>query len=86
MYSVAVAIVMHWVLFFLQSFEHAEGYKPRVISVKLDPNVPEYSVVSKCTVDFELEFENKGLEGMVYINNANGMTWLVCTSNQDLPI
>ena len=63
---------VHLMLHPVQSLEHQGAYKPRVITAKLSPDLPEYQVISKCTVDLELDTENKGLEGILYLNNGNG--------------
>lgn len=63
---------VHFMLHPVQSLEHRGAYKPRVITAKLSPDLPEYQVVSKCIVDLELDTENKGLEGILYLNNGNG--------------
>ncbi|KAI8111540.1 hypothetical protein M9435_004040 [Picochlorum sp. BPE23] len=65
-----------------ESLYHEDSYKPFVTVAKIKPDLSGYDILDKCKVDFELTHENKGFEGIAYVN-LNGVPTLLglCEGN-----
>ncbi|KAL4438157.1 hypothetical protein ABPG77_010518 [Micractinium sp. CCAP 211/92] len=59
-----------------------EVYKPQVREVKLKKDLSGYDVHAVCTINFELEAENKGFESINYVHTPDGPFLLgLCEGN-----
>lgn len=53
-------------------------YKPEITVAKLHEDLDGYDILEKCIINFELTHENKGFEGIAYIN---GLLLGLCEGN-----
>jgi len=44
------------------------GYKPEITVAKVREDLEGYDILEKCSINFELTHENKGFEGILYVN------------------
>eukprot|EP00891_Asterochloris_glomerata_P008263 jgi/Astpho2/8263/fgenesh1_pg.00122_%23_35_t len=66
-----------------ESHEHGGAIKPLIEELRLLPEDGSYEVVQQCVMDFDLSHENKGIEGMQYVDAGDSGQFLLalCEGN-----